>query len=274
MDKIQLDLKDSIADTLLITLYAKAVETVKKDPLIHDDLACQLVEKIDYDFSKYKNYPATSVGVAIRANHFDQMVKQFIQTHQQPVVVFIGCGLDARIQRIAVDSQHCQFYQLDIAEVIKLRKALIPLCANEHLIESSMLDTNWMDQLKQQHPEAEFMFVIEGVLMYFSEQQNQMFFKALADRFTGAEIHFDMLNKWMSTKTAIHSTVRQTKAVFKFGIDNERIIEQWHPRLRHTKTYLYLDFKGWRRMGFVLAQLMSVLPQFKTASRILIYKVI
>ena len=44
MKKISLNLQDEIADTLLITLYAKSVETQKKNPLINDQTACELVE--------------------------------------------------------------------------------------------------------------------------------------------------------------------------------------------------------------------------------------
>lgn len=274
MSKIDLQLQDNIADTLLITLYAKSVETKKKSPLIQDFTACQLVEKIAYDFHKFKNKTASSVGVAIRASHFDRMVTQFIQQHQHPVIVFVGCGLDTRIQRIGKIAEQAQFYQLDIVEVIQARQQLIPTQQNEHLIASSMLETAWMDQLKQQHPNADFMLVIEGVLMYFDEAQNKQLFHDLAERFTGAEIHFDILNRWMSTKSALHDTVSKTKATFKSGIDDNHEIEQWHPRLKLNHVYRFNDFKGWRRMGLVLSTLMSIIPQFKTSSRILVYKVI
>ena len=36
---------------------------------------------------------------------------------------------------------------------------------------------------------------------------------------------FDMLNAWMSTKSALHDTVSKTKATFKFGLDDEKDIE-------------------------------------------------
>src|SRR5690625_3185233 len=100
MGKIKLNITNNIADTLFITLYAKAVETEKKNPLITDRKACELVEKFNYDFSKYKKGKASSVGVAIRASHFDEMIKQFIDRHENPLVVLIGCGLDTRKQRV------------------------------------------------------------------------------------------------------------------------------------------------------------------------------
>ncbi|MFW2174584.1 class I SAM-dependent methyltransferase [Acinetobacter guillouiae] len=277
MEKISLNLQDDIADTLLITLYAKSVETQKKNPLINDRTACELVEKIDYDFSKYKNKKATSVGVALRSTHFDQKVKDFIQLHHylnhQPIIVFVGCGLDTRIQRIGQYAKQAEFYQLDIAEVIEQRQQLIPAQENEHFIASSMLSTTWMDQLKDSHPNGKFMFVIEGVLMYFNQAQNQQVLTALAERFSGAELHFDMLNAWMSTKSDLHDTVSKTKATFKFGLDNEKDIETWHPKLKYVRTYLFNQFKGWHRMGLMLTTLMSIVPKLKTSSRIVIFKI-
>ena len=100
MDKIKPDIIDSIAETLFIPLYIKSVETKKKDPLIVDEIACELVDKIDYDFDKYKNKLLSSVGTAIRSSHFHNMAKRFIETHPNPVVVLVGCGLDTRVQRL------------------------------------------------------------------------------------------------------------------------------------------------------------------------------
>ena len=273
MSKIKLGIKDSIAETLFITLYAKAVETKQKDPLITDITACELVEKIDYDFSKYKNKKKSSVGVAIRSSHFDSVVKQFIQNHTNPIVVLVGCGLDARIQRIGTVADKTIFYELDIEESINLRKQLMTPKHNEYLISGSMLETKWMDDLIARHPNGNFIFIIEGVLMYFNEADNKFVFTEMAKRFNGAEIHFDMLNKFMSTKSSIHDTVSKTNATFKFGIGHEKEIEEWHPKLKHIKTYLFNEFKGYQRMGWFITMLMRTIPAFKTASMLLAYKI-
>ena len=273
MSKIKLNITNSIADTLFITLYAKAIETEKKDPLITDTTACQLVEKIDYDFFKYKNKTASSVGVALRASHFDNVAKQFIDKQANPVVVLIGCGLDTRKQRTGGIADKAVFYELDIEEVIDIRKQLLSATANEHYIASSMLATEWMDELLAKHPDGNFIFIIEGVLMYFNEAENKLLFTELAKRFRGAEIHFDMLNKWMSANSSMHDTVSKTNATFKFGVSDDKEIEKWHPRLQHQRTWLFSEFKGWRRMGFILSTLMSIIPAFKTSSRIMMYKI-
>jgi methyltransferase (TIGR00027 family) len=273
MDKIKPDIIDSIAETLFIPLYTKSVETKKKDPLIVDEIACKLVDKIDYDFNKYKNKPTSSVGVAIRSSHFDNMAKRFIETHPKPVIVLVGCGLDTRVQRLGKAAKGAVFYELDIEEVINFRKKLLPPGKSEHYIATSMLTTKWMDDLKTQHPDGDFIFIIEGVLMYFNEADNKFVFVELAKRFRGAEIHFDMLNEMASRNSSRHDTVSKSNAVFKFGINDDKEIEKWHPSLLHQKTYLFNEFKGWRRMGFIMSTLVSIIPVFKTSSRMIAYKI-
>ncbi|GAA4800134.1 class I SAM-dependent methyltransferase [Olivibacter ginsenosidimutans] len=273
MEKIHVHIEDDIADTLFITLYAKSEASKQKSPLITDDIACDLVDRIDYDFSKYKNKSASIIGVAIRSAHFDQMIKTFIAAHERPVIVLPGCGLDSRVHRLGKVAEKATFYELDLLEVTNLRKRLMPPLAHEEYMAASILTTDWMDNILVKHPHGDFMFVIEGVLMYFSEKENRLVFSELAKRFKGAEIHFDMLNKWMSTKSSIHDTVRKTKATFKFGIDDDREIEKWHPNLRFIRSYLFNDFRGGRRMGLVLWLLMHVIPVFKKSSRLLMYKI-
>jgi methyltransferase (TIGR00027 family) len=273
MDKIKPDIIDNIAETLFIPLYTKSVETKKKDPLIVDEIACELVDKIDYDFDKYKNKPLSSVGTAIRSSHFDNMAKRFIETHPNPVVVLVGCGLDTRAQRLGKAAKKAVFYEVDIEEVINFRKKLLPPVENEHYVAASMLTTKWMDDLKTQHPDSDFIFIIEGVLMYFNEKDNKFVFVELAKRFRGAEIHFDMLNKIASRNSSRHDTVSKINAVFKFGINDDKEIEKWHPGLLHQKTYLFNEFRGWRRVGFIMSILVSIVPFFKTSLRMMAYKI-
>ena len=259
MDKIQPSLRDSIADTSLLTLYARATEAQNIRPLLHDDLAIKLVEQLDYDFSIFQYAHTTAVGVALRSIHFDQITRDFIESHQEPIIVIIGCGLDTRKHRLGEVSDKAIFYQLDLPEVITLRTKLLPPEFNEHYIPCDMLKSNWKDQLLERHPEGDFLFIIEGVLMYLTGRENQQFFHRLAERFKGAEVHFDMFNDWMSQHTYLHEGVSKTKATFKFGLNDEKQIQNWHDDLRHEQTWLLSDNPDWYRMGFpfVSSYLMS-----------------
>ena len=41
-----------VPETMIQTLYARAKETQKNNAKIKDDIAVEIVEKLDYDFSK------------------------------------------------------------------------------------------------------------------------------------------------------------------------------------------------------------------------------
>lgn len=271
MTKIKPGFSDAIADTLFITLCAKSVESKKKHPLIKDEKACELVAGIDYDFSKFRNAKTSTTGVAIRAAYFDEVVRNFIEHTIAPVVVLVGCGLDTRVHRLGNISNRAFFYHLDLPEVIPFRESVLPPAVNESYIAASMLDTSWMGRVQQEQPNSRILIIIEGVLMYFNEADNRFVFKELANRFPGAVIHFDMLNKWMSRKSAVHDTVRKTKAVFKYGVNNIKEMEQWSPKLKHLSTKHFYEFKGWHRMGWLLSTLMLIIPALKNSARLISY---
>ena len=93
-------IQDAVSETLLIPLYMRYRESLKPNPIIHDESALRLIPQIDYDFSKFDTAVHSSVGSAIRATYLDNVTKDFIQRHQQPIIVMVGCGLDARHERV------------------------------------------------------------------------------------------------------------------------------------------------------------------------------
>ena len=269
MKKIKPCLRDCTADTLLLTLYTRSIESQKYSPIIHDEFAAQLVEQIDYDFSIFDNIPATSASIALRSIHFDEVTSDFINSHDNPIVVIVGCGLDTRKQRLGEASDKAIFYQMDIPCVIELREQLLSPCTNEHHITGCLLDSDWKDELLQNHPKGEFIFLIEGVLMYFIEADNRLFMEQLAERFSGAELHFDMFNYWMSQNTFLHEGVNRTDATFKFGLDDEKQIEDWHSKLQHEQTWLLSDYPDWYRMGLPFVSLYLINYTVRTAAKFL-----
>ncbi len=269
-----MQIQDNIAQTLFITLYMRCLETKQKVPIIDDKKACDLVNKIDYDFSKFDKAVRSLVGVSLRVRHFDKQVKEFIKSKKNPIVVLLGCGLDTRVDRIGELADDAIFYELDLPEVISYREQLIVKPINSSYIPSSMFETDWMDEIKQEHPDGDFIFIIEGILMYFYINEIESLFINLSKRFINSDIHFDIVNKWMSKNSHMHDSVKYTNASFKFGLDDDKKIENWAENLMHQKTWLYGDFPEWKRAGLINGLLMKIVPIFKYGGRILHYKVI
>lgn len=84
-----------VPETMLITLWAKAMETGRPDALLHDEKAVEILRQIDYDFTKFKNAKFSQAGCCIRANLIDRAAKTFINRHPDAVVVQLGAGIDA-----------------------------------------------------------------------------------------------------------------------------------------------------------------------------------
>ena len=122
--KQKYEFKNVVAETLLIPLYMRAKESRRKgDAILKDTMAEQLVNSIEYDYSQFDGAKMSEVGCVVRGKYFDDAIRRFILSHSHPVVVNVGCGLDTRYQRIGND-QTAVFYELDLPEVIDLRRKL------------------------------------------------------------------------------------------------------------------------------------------------------
>ena len=266
-------IKDTVGETLLIPLYMKCRESQKENPILNDPMACKLVSEIEYDFDKFKKGKNSSVGVAIRAHFFDECTIDFIKNHQTPIVLLVGCGLDTRYHRIGKWAEKAVFYELDIPEVMQIREKLLPPAENQHYISASMFETAWMDEIKEKHPTGEFLIIIEGVLMYFKKEEIKLLFDELAKRFRNTEVYFDLINVWMSKNSHLHDTVKLTNATFNYGTDDDKVFEKWNSAWEYQSTKLFSDFKAWKRVGFIFAYLLPLIPQFKTSGKMLHYKI-
>ena len=89
-----------VPETMVQTLYARAKETRKQNAKFKDEIAVEIVEKLDYDFSKAEKDAAMSSGVIARTILLDQMVGAFLEEYPDATVVNIACGLDTRVYRL------------------------------------------------------------------------------------------------------------------------------------------------------------------------------
>lgn len=271
MKIVQPQFHNPIAETLLITVYMKAIESMKPNRILQDDTSVDIMNHIDYDFKKFENAAKSSVGVCLRAKLFDDLTAQFIESHKNPVIICVGCGLDTRRERLGKRGEKAIFYHLDFPEVIDLREDFIPESMENRYLRGSMLDQDWIETILSENPWGDFLFVIEGVLMYLSEIQVKQFFGNIIEHFVTAELHFDVINKWMSKNTKKHDTLKKMQADFDFGTNDDLLFEHWFSLLKHQKTYLFTDFPEWKRTG-IKGMMLNLFPIFRYAGRMLSYR--
>lgn len=219
-----------VPETLLIPLYARALETSRDDAIFRDPKALEMVNRIDYDFSKFDTNTPTTLGIAIRSRIIDDMARAYIEQHPDCVVINIAAGLDARYYR--VDNGRLRWYELDLPEAIDLRRHFFQEGERHHFIAANALDPAWLDQIRQsQHT----LVIIEGLLMYFDEADVKFLLTLLAERRPGCEQLIEVLGQTQAQRTESNDMVNKTNAAFKWGIRNATDIGHWHPALSYVK---------------------------------------
>ena len=257
---------------MLITLWAKASENQQHNPLLRDEKAAEIISKIDYDFGKFKKAAFSQAGVCVRANLIDGETRKFITAHPDAVVIQLGAGLDARYERLGCP-EVTHWYELDLPEVIAIRRKLLPPQEGETLIEASAFDTGWMEDVSGSHPDAQFFLILEGVLTYFDNETVGGLFKNLAHYFHHGEAVFDVSSSWMVKNSGKHDAVKHTRARFAFGCDDDREIERWADNLHLISAkYMATDFPAWKRLG-LFYWIMRLVPVLRNSYRLLHYRI-
>lgn len=255
-----------VAETLLIPLYIRAIESQRPDALLKDEKAVALVTHMAADFSRIKQLKIgedDQVALVLRNREFDHYARDFLARYPEAVVVHIGCGLDARFER--VDNGRVEWYDLDLPEVIELRRKFIGgEGARYHLLACSVFDSAWLNTVSSQR-QSPFLFLAEGVLMYFEEAQVKWLVLTLREHFPGAELVCDAFSPflvWMNnlrmarTKIGVryYWGLKRGKELESWG-DGIRLLDEWFPFDRPEPRLAYLR---WVRYIPLLAKVMGI----------------
>lgn len=235
-----------VAETLLITLYMRAMETQRPDALIKDEKAVALLKKISgeglYDFNRMKSLHLSEENklvIILRNREIDRGTRDFLARHPDAVVVHIGCGLDTRFER--VDDGWVEWYDLDLPNVIELRRKLMGnKVEHHHLLSSSVLEDEWLDRVSvyRQRP---FLFLAEGVFMYLAEAQVKHLVLTLRDRFPGAELIFDAYSPIHVWRHNLQYLISKLKFPTHWGIWHGQEIEGWGDGIHLISEWGYFD---------------------------------
>lgn len=222
----------ALSETMLITLWAKAVEFNRPNPLLKDAEAVRMMGRIDYDFEKFSNAKASQAGCCARAALIDEQVMRFLAQNPDGVVVQLGAGLDARFERLG-RPKLTAWYDLDLPDVLDLRRMLLPESGNRYLA-ASLFDEDWM-RTAAAHGKP-VMLVSEGVLMYFDEAEVKGFFATAARRLPNAEVVFDMLPPLALKHAKQHDALGRMsdRPEFKWALAEPGDMEGWQPGLKVT----------------------------------------
>lgn len=259
---------DAVSETLFLPLYALALESRTNNPIIVDEEIVALTGRLNDAFASsdkrlFKRLakgrlPKTLVTtLTLRIRRFDQYVRAFLGREPEGIVVNLGCGLDNRRRRADNGTMH--WYDVDLPEVIALRRRFFGETARFRFLASSVLDFAWTNELPSA-PGHLFLFVAEGLFMYLPEDKVRALVVHLRNRCPGSELIAEVpdrrIVRIMQGRLGRGKFRRQfglsKNVVYQFGLDDGRELEDWAPGIRLLDEWTYFDEDepklGWMRL--------------------------
>ena len=260
------DIKISdVAATSFVTLYCHAIESQSKHPILEDPKAVEItlelnkilsgsIKRLSRDLVQGKLKKQLVIHIAIRAKQYDRYVSDFLEHSPDGIVVNIGCGLDSRFLR--VDNGRVIFYDLDLPEVIKIKKQFFKENERYHFISSSVLDHEWMSIVAKH--KGPFLFLAEGVFMYLHQEDVQSLILKLQSEFPGTELVCEVVNSlWLTKPLKKIMNFKMQKelhlgkdATFHFGIRDSQEMEEWHTGIELLDDWSYFDSEE-KKLGLI-----------------------
>ncbi|GAA4532610.1 class I SAM-dependent methyltransferase [Mycobacterium paraffinicum] len=265
MDRIRVDLEGP-PQTMLATLYAKAIDADLPNPILGDRYAREVVERIDYDWTKTTITARNSSSVTTRAAHFDIWARQFLDAHPSAVVLHLGGGLDGRYFRLQPSPQ-VEWYDVDYPDVAELRTRLYPAAPHCHVVAASVTDPAWLAEIPDDRPA---LMLGEGLTMYLREQDGIALLRRVVDRFEHGELQFDAFNRTGIKSQWMNAVVRRSGSKLSWGIDGpDEILRAVHGTrlISWVRWYESETFERLPRVYHVMGRAMSLLPAVANMSQ-------
>jgi O-Methyltransferase involved in polyketide biosynthesis len=245
-----------VSETQLITLWARAAETKHENPIIKDKKAIEIVNEIEYDFSKFDKDHLTQVMVAVRTEILDNATNAFIEKYPDAVIINLGCGLDTRFSRL--DNGKINWYDLDLSESIKVRKNFFEETDRYKMIAKSVFDYSWTDEIVRDSKPV--LIILEGLLVYFKEQEVKKLLNKLINTFEGSEILSTIIPPFVIEKIAKKGVFSEMGVEFKWGMKSGREMEKYSSKIKFIEEWIFMDYHQHRWEMFEWSPL---IPKFK-----------
>lgn len=227
-------------ETTLATLYGKAMESRRSDSILSDREADKALRRIDYDFSRLRVRRSDHLSLAVRAKAYDGWARQFLTRHPDCTVLHLGCGLDTRVYRVNPPS-NVRWYEIDLPDVIELRRRLFPPRDGTQTIAASLTDAHLLDGIAGDTP---VLVIAEGLTPYLRAVDGLALLRRITQHFPSGEMLFDgygRLGVWFLQR---YGCVKVSGAQLGWSINDPRELERAVPGLILDAELWYTNAPG------------------------------
>jgi O-methyltransferase involved in polyketide biosynthesis len=255
-----------IERTMLMTLFWRGMESEQPNPILKDEIAARMLPELENEFGHLRRSRDDQLYNVLRTRQFDRWTGGFLVANPKGTVVDLGCGLDARRQRIG--GEGARWFGVDLPEVVAFRKKVFADPPGYTLIPSSVLDFGWMDEVDAGRGKP-YHFSAQGLLPYLHPEDVHKLVLALWERFPGCELVFDAMSPFMVRLHNLHPWVKKMNVRFYWGLKENDGLEVWADGIHLTGRWMYFDENEPRMKPY---RWMKVIPEAAKGNRVLKYK--
>lgn len=252
--------------TLLMPLYAKALDSRSKNSILHDEKADEIVKSIDFDFEKLRGFGNGNVMV-VRARQLDEWIREFLRSNLDAVVLNLGCGLDTRVHRISPPST-VSWFDVDFPEVIEERQKFFSNSEAYTMIASSITEPEWLQKTPSGRP---VMAVADGVLEYLTEDEVKGLLSGITGHFPHGQVAFDVMNSY-AVKMGKERLQKVSGGSHKWAVDDVSKVDQLNLKLKRLNSQSLFESKYLPLKYRLLFGLATFSPKRKNMLRLLRYE--
>ena len=206
---------NAVSRTLYIPLYGKALVS-RQGKILNDPSAEAIWAKEGFALHAKARSKWLAYFMGMRSAVIDQWTQNRLT--DDTLVLHLGCGLDARCERVA---RKGRWYDVDLPEVIEVRKQHFSETANYYMLGADLTAEEWLDALPQSQRAV---VVMEGVSMYLPQDALFQLCTRLKTRFAELELILDAY-----TSLAVHlsnrgNPIRTVGAQACTGLDNPHAV--------------------------------------------------
>lgn len=215
----QNNLLSGVEDTLYIPLIARIYVSENFPDFFYDEKALSLKQYIPANSIESNTTEYFYMASVCRQHTIDKKIIKFIEDNSECNVVFLGAGLETAYNRIKNDKVN--FYQIDLPDVINVRRRVLGSADNERLIAGDMFALDWIEEIDASLPT---MIAASGVYQYFDEEKIIDMVKKMKSRVRNGELIFDATNsKGLEVANKYVKKTGNKNAQMYFSVDDPNV---------------------------------------------------
>ncbi|MBN1455111.1 MAG: class I SAM-dependent methyltransferase [Methanomicrobia archaeon] len=243
-----------VSKTAIATLRSRVIESQKSTPIINDPMAAYCLDKLFSLVSEKekilllnRELPTSLTNhIALRARKYDQIVNNYISNNTSCTVINLGCGFDTRFWRI--NNEKCTYIELDLPEIIALKKEILQEHLSYELMGCSVLDPSWIEKVTSKS-NKNVIFIAEGLFMYLPKLEVINLFGTLSKRFYHSQIVLEVVTEKFTRgiwKKIVEMKIKRVLGLnagssYNFGIKNALELESYGNGIKVIDEWSYIE---------------------------------